>query len=91
MEGKHTIDVGILVLPVIVELMSLMAENSGIKYTTGVEKKESKNYSNTEIALAVKEASKQFNDQDMSEDMMTEESEPVMEEEQPTGLMARRV
>jgi len=91
MEGKHTIDVGILVLPVIVELMSLMAENAGIKYTTGVERKSSNGYSSSEIALAVKKAGDKFNDQDMSEDMMTEESEPVMEEEQPTGLMARRV
>ena len=33
-----------------------MAENEGIKYTTGVEKSPliKKNYSNTEIALAVK-------------------------------------
>mgnify|MGYP000300510508 CR=1 FL=1 len=91
MEGKHTIDVGILVLPVIVELMSLMAENAGIKYTTGVERKSSNGYSSSEIALAVKKAGDKFNDQDMSEDMMTEESEPVMEGEQPTGLMARRV
>ena len=91
MEGKHTIDIGILVLPVIVELMSLMAENEGIKYTTGVEKKTSKDYSNTEIALAVKKAGDKFKDQKINEDTMTDESEPVVEEEQPTGLMARRM
>ena len=44
--------------------MSLMAEKiEGIKYTTGVEKKSlNKNYSNTEIALAVKAGDK-FKDQ----------------------------
>jgi len=91
MEGKHTIDIGILVLPVIVELMSLMAENEGIKYTTGVEKKTNKDYSNTEIALAVKKAGDKFKDQKINEDTITDESEPVVEEEQPTGLMARRM
>ena len=91
MEGKHTFDIGILVLPVIVELMSLMAENEGIKYTTGVEKKASEDYSNTEIALAVKKAGDKFKDQKINEDTMTDESEPVVEEEQPTGLMARRM
>ena len=91
MEGKHTIDIGILVLPVIVELMSLMAENEGVKYTTGVEKKTSKDYSNTEIALAVKKAGDKVKDQKINEDTMTDESEPVVEEEQPTGLMARRM
>ena len=91
MEGKHTIDIGILVLPVIVELMSLMAENEGIKYTTKIEKKANKDYSNTEIALAVKKAGDKFKDQKINKDTITDESEPVVEEEQPTGLMARRM
>lgn len=91
MEGKHTIDIGILVLPVIVELMSLMAENEGVKYTTGVEKKDNENYSDTEIALAVKKAKNTFKDVNTEDDMSIEDSEPVVEEEQPTGLMARRM
>jgi len=91
MEGKHTIDIGILVLPVIVELMSLMAENEGVKYTTGVEKKDNESYSDTEIALAVKKAKDTFKDVNTEDDMSIEDSEPVVEEEQPTGLMARRM
>ena len=52
---------------------------------------DSKDYSNTEIALAVKKAGDKFKDQKINEDTMTDESEPVVEEEQPTGLMARRM
>ena len=73
------------------QISSVMAENKGIKYTTGVEKKANKDYSNTEIALAVKKAGDKFKDQKINEDTMTDESEPVVEEEQPTGLMARRM
>ena len=37
MEGKHSADVGILMIPIIVELMSYIAETAGIEYTTGRE------------------------------------------------------
>ena len=35
MEGKHTIDVGILVMPVLIETMAYLAEESDIEYTMG--------------------------------------------------------
>ena len=38
MEGKHTIDVSIQLLPVIMELIAYVAESSGIKYNMGIEK-----------------------------------------------------
>ena len=37
MEGKHTVDVGMLVLPVLIELISLIADTANIKYTSGLE------------------------------------------------------
>ena len=33
MEGKHSIDTGLLVMPVLIELMMLIAEQNDVKYT----------------------------------------------------------
>lgn len=40
MEGKHNIDVGMLVMPVLIELIMFIADTAGIKYETGLEKPE---------------------------------------------------
>jgi hypothetical protein len=37
MEGIHSIDVGVLMLPIIVELLKYVAERGEIKYNTGME------------------------------------------------------
>jgi hypothetical protein len=38
MEGKHSIDVGMLVMPVIMELIMYIADTANIEYSTGLEK-----------------------------------------------------
>ena len=38
MEGKHSIDVGMLILPVIMEMIMYIAESEGIDYVSGLEK-----------------------------------------------------
>lgn len=38
MEGKHSIDVGMLVLPVIMEMIMYIAESENIDYVSGLEK-----------------------------------------------------
>ena len=38
MEGKHTIDVGMLLLPVLVELIMMIGDTAKIDYTTGMDK-----------------------------------------------------
>lgn len=40
MEGKHTIDVGILISPIMVEALLMLAERSGIDYVSGLEEDE---------------------------------------------------
>jgi hypothetical protein len=40
MEGKHSIDVGMLVMPVIMELIMYIADTENIEYSTGLEKDE---------------------------------------------------
>jgi len=104
MEGMHTIDVGILVIPVLVEMMAYIGDDAGVEYSTGLEKPiNQENFDDTKIALAMKKLEERL-PQELEEAkaerdaIQGEEEEPVMEEEeqQPqdmpeqTGLMARR-
>lgn len=87
MEGKHTIDVGILIIPVLVELMINMAEANNVSYTSGMDKdKEEGGFSPTQIALAKKKG--------LLDAKPVEKPEMPMPEEQaepsPMGLMSRR-
>lgn len=85
MEGVHSIDVGILMLPIIVELLKYIAESNDTDYVAGMEEKATKPNQEILNALAIKEANKE-------EGIVEEpaEEEPV-EEPQPRGLMARSV
>jgi hypothetical protein len=84
MEGKHSVDVGILVIPVIVEMMMAIAEANDVEYVSGMSREKEKDLSNAEIALAKK---KGFFDKKVNKPV--EEEEPVRTEP-ITGLMSRR-
>ena len=89
MEGKHTIDVGILIMPVLIETMAYLAEEADIEYVSGSNKTiDSDLISPARIALAKKKMA------DKGQLMEEPKEEPVMEEpqqEQPSGgLMSRR-
>jgi len=83
MEGVHSIDVGVLMLPIIVELLKFVAEKNNVKYVTGMEKRDVKPNDEMVTALAMKEIDEEAG---MPEEPV--EEEPV-EEPQPRGLMAR--
>lgn len=87
MEGKHSVDVGMLVLPVLIELISLIADTAGIEYSTGLEKEEGVR------GTLVNKALMKFQDkEDETEEDIEEVPLPEMEEEKTnTGLMSRRV
>lgn len=89
MEGKHTIDVGMLVLPVLVELIMLIGDTAKVKYTSGLEK--DKEMSGTTVKLALERFK-----QEQKDDSMPEETAdtPVIAEmreaaDKRTGLMSR--
>ena len=90
MEGVHSVDVGMLVIPIIVELLMTIAEAEGVQYHSGMEGME------TERPTAV---SRIINDKmnelrAPTEDIGIEEPQVELEQEeqpQPMGLMARRV
>jgi len=92
MEGKHSIDVGILVLPVLMELIMFMADEEGIEYNTGMEK--DTKIRSTFVDAAVDKL--KTKNEDEKDDASKEEKNPeaqqiVTEVTAPvTGLMGRR-
>ena len=89
MEGKHSLDVGILILPVLMETMAYLAEESGIEYVAGTNKKiGSDKPSKAAIARAIAMVKKEKGE---SSEEPEEEMQTEMELEEPSGgLMSRR-
>ena len=90
MEGKHSVDVGMLILPVLVELIMLIGDTAGVKYTSGLEK--DKDIRGSVVDLAVKkfkDESDEKEDTDGAEITIKEMKEAA--DERATGLMSRRM
>lgn len=88
MEGLHSIDVGIIILPVLVEMISYIAEDAGIEFNTGTEPLKTDKPTQTKIDVIMKKLS----DKDSTkEDVPEEETEMSEEPEQTGGLMSRRM
>ena len=85
MEGKHSVDIGMLILPILMEFIMLMADEVGIKYDNGMKKDKSIRESSIDLAISkLEEAGVTGLDFDK------EEKEEHVEEEETKGLMARR-
>jgi len=89
MQGLHTVDVGILAMPVIIEMLAYIGDEAGIEYNLGMDKPiDEDKISSTKIALAMKRMREK-----MPEALEEREEQPEMEEPMPepapTGLMAR--
>ena len=88
LEGVHSIDVGVLVTPVLIEMMAYIAEQNGIDFKIGNEEEESPKPSESLISAAIRGLEERGVVGD--EEPMAEEEEAETEEEEPKGLMARR-
>tara|TARA_S200002703_G_C3801644_1_gene247788 strand:+ start:513 stop:1019 length:507 start_codon:yes stop_codon:yes gene_type:complete len=88
MEGKHSVDVGILTIPAIIETMKLIGDSAGVEYTTGMEEPEGVVDDNKLRMVAAKRASQEENIQEESNPLALDQVEQVTEE--PKGLMSRR-
>jgi len=98
MEGIHTVDVSLIIAPVIHEYIKSTADLLGVEYNEGFEDKEGrKRQSYVRNAALAEKRMKSMGVEPKTvasqmeapqPEMMTEE--PMMQEEQPTGLMARR-
>tara|TARA_R110000803_G_scaffold191289_2_gene253939 strand:- start:1688 stop:2221 length:534 start_codon:yes stop_codon:yes gene_type:complete len=101
LQGKHTLDVGILIMPVLIEMLAYLGDEAGVKYTMGTEKPiDDDKISSTRVALAMKsmrsklpKALEEKEDGIIPEEpeMMSEEPEMIEDKPQPSGLMARKV
>jgi hypothetical protein len=90
MEGVHSVDVGMLALPAVVELLITVAEKKDVPYNSGLKKmpENMRNMEATMMPLVMKELEEENKikkEEPEEEDLMVEE-EPAQ-----TGLMARRV
>ncbi len=86
MEGKHTVDVGMLVVPLLMELIMMLGDSAGIEYETGLQnpdKNKARDSQLTKYAMKYKKTLKEIDTEEMAENTMEENN-------QPTGLMARR-
>lgn len=89
MEGLHTIDVGILIMPVLIEMMAFIGDDAGIDYDLGMEERPDEDkIPETKIALALKKAREKMPEQMQQAEEPVSEPEPMPE--QSSGLMARR-
>lgn len=100
MQGLHTVDVGLLVTPVIMEMLAYIGDDAGIEYNMGTDKPlDEDKISNSQIALAMRKMrdklpeavddAKEGDDMDM--DDMPEEVQAEEDQPEPAGgLMARR-
>jgi len=96
MLGKHTIDIGVLILPVLMEMLAYIGDEEEIDYVMGTELEEpdQDKFRDSTIALAMKKVKTKM---ETAGEEPVEETEPMIEEEiaeasEPpaTGLMARR-
>lgn len=83
MQGLHTVDVAVLVNPILVELMEGIAKNAEIDYVVG----DDEGTGDVPDSMILKKAMKDLDKIDMSEVV---EKEPESVEDKPSGLMSRR-
>ena len=86
MEGVHSVDVGMLVTPLLMELLMMLAESAGIDYDSGLNDPEGEKTSPVFFAKYVSKYKNKLDEMDIDE----LQAEPE-EEEEPKGLMARRI
>ena len=85
MEGKHSVDVGMLVVPLLMELIMMLGGSAGIEYETGLQNPDRNKARDSQLAKYAMQYQRALDEVDTKE-MVAEETE----DEQPTGLMARR-
>ena len=89
MEGSHTIDVGMMVLPLLMEMLMLIGDGADIKYNTGLDKPNE--IRDSFLAKMIDKFEKELEEVDFED--LSDDEEPIEQEtsdEEPTGLMSRR-
>jgi len=91
MEGLHTIDVGVLISPVLMELLAFVAEEDGIEYNMGTDPDDYTGPGSdpSSIALAMNGMEDDTTIAEVEEEVVMPEEEPEMSGA-ALGLMSRR-
>jgi hypothetical protein len=84
LQGVHSIDVGVLITPIIIEILRTLAEKTDTDYVIGDEPEDTDRPSDAVIESAVNKI------KSMSIEDKVEEEEIEEDDEEPMGLMARR-
>ena len=85
LQGVHNIDVGVLIMPILIEIMKTLAEKTDTNYVMGDEPEESDRPSDAVLESALSKIKGMT-----VEDMHEEEDMEEETDEEPVGLMARR-
>lgn len=98
MEGRHTLDISIMLIPILMEMIALIGDSMGIEYDMGLEDEAKIEEAENDILniAKMKLNKKQFNrmaQEEMELEQPAMEEEVMMEEQQEmsTGLMARGI
>lgn len=87
MDGKHSVDVGMLVMPLLMEMIMLIGDNAGVNYDTGLTDAPNNTTKDTLIEAVRKEMQEKIKE---TEEVSEEPEEQEVKEEPKSGLMARR-
>ncbi len=97
MDGVHSVDIGMLVMPFIMEMIMLVGESSGVKYNSGMENPNKGQTRDTlinsvraELETRMKQKEGMLYDEEGVEEEMDMDKPIEASQEEPMGLMARR-
>jgi|TARA_Y100000022_G_scaffold171256_1_gene157642 hypothetical protein len=88
MQGLHTIDSGILVMPALMEMIMMLGDAADVKYETGLDNPNKGVTRDTLLAKVASQYKEKLEDTDIKEAVEEKDDEP--EEQYSSGLMARR-
>tara|TARA_X000001036_G_C20355620_1_gene674400 strand:+ start:137 stop:643 length:507 start_codon:yes stop_codon:yes gene_type:complete len=88
MEGKHTVDVGMLVVPLLMELIMMLGDSAGIEYETGLQNPDANKPRDSQLAKYAMKYKKSIDKVDLEE--LKEADTEDDKDDEPKGLMARR-
>ena len=100
MDGVHSVDTGMLVMPFIMEMIMLVGDSSGVKYDSGLENPNKGKTRDTLLESVRRELEQRKEEKeamlfDEDEEIINEEEsmempQEIVEEDEPMGLMSRR-
>tara|TARA_E500000318_G_C3518118_1_gene195248 strand:+ start:418 stop:924 length:507 start_codon:yes stop_codon:yes gene_type:complete len=89
-DGLHSVDVGVMITPLLIEMIMFLADSAGIEYETGLEDPKKGQLSGAKKAKALEELRKEVEGKESETEEEPVIEEKVEEESEPKGLMARR-